>query len=89
MAELKLSERQRQVMQYLIDGLTLKEIAEALGISMGTISKYTQRARQKTGARSLYRAIAILLAAGLLTAPALDTPAIPRPTGGTNQETEP
>ncbi len=59
-----LSPRQRLVMQYLVDGVSFKVIADKLGIGHGTAKKHAMRAREKVGATSLYQCIALLVARG-------------------------
>lgn len=55
------------VMQLLVDGMSLKEIAHGMGIRLGTAQKYFYRTVAKTGAKSKYQCIAILVAAGIVT----------------------
>ncbi len=64
---IKLSPKQREVMQYLVEGMSLKEIAYQMGIRLGTAQKYFYRTVAKTGAKSKYQCIAILVAEGLVT----------------------
>lgn len=59
-----LSPQQRRIMQYLVDGLTMKEIQVEMSIKLGTIRKYLQKVRKKTEAKSLYQCIAIVVAIG-------------------------
>lgn len=61
-----LSPRQRLVMQYLVDGVSFKDVADKLGIRHVTVKKHAIRAREKTGAKSLYQCIAILVARGVI-----------------------
>lgn len=61
-----LSPRQRVVMQYLVDGVSFKEIADKLGMQYSTAKKHAIRARQKVGAKSLYQCIALLVAQGVI-----------------------
>jgi DNA-binding NarL/FixJ family response regulator len=61
-----LSPRQRVVMQYLVDGVSFKDIADKLGIRHVTVKKHAIRAREKTGATSLYQCIALLVAHGVI-----------------------
>jgi RNA polymerase sigma factor (sigma-70 family) len=49
----ELSPRQRNVMEFLIDGLTSKEIAQQLGISPRTVETYRAFVMAKMGASSL------------------------------------
>lgn len=59
-----LSPQQKIVMQYLIDGYSLKKVAELMSIRRSTIGKYIQRVIKKTEAKSLLHCIAILVARG-------------------------
>ena len=61
-----LSPRQRVVMEYLVNGVSFKEIAEKLGMRYSTVKKHAVRARQKLGAKSLYQCIALLVARGVV-----------------------
>ena len=62
----ELSPRQHAVMQYLVDGVSFKEIADRLGMRYSTAKKHAVRAREKLGARSLYQCIALLVARGVI-----------------------
>lgn len=61
-----LSPQQLKIMQYLVDGLIPKEIAEKLGIRQGTVKKYMNRVLIKTGAQTTYQCIAILAVRGVV-----------------------
>lgn len=61
-----LSPRQAVIMQRLIDGKTLKEIADELGIKAKTVQHHTVRAREKLFARTLYECVAIVVRDGIL-----------------------
>lgn len=62
-----LSPQQKQIMQYLADGLTMKEIQLKMGIKLDTVRTYIRRVRGKVGAKSLYHCIAIVVARGEIT----------------------
>lgn len=62
MTAVVLSPQQTIIFQGLIDGMTIKEIENAMGIKKSTIRKYIQRARLRLGAKTLYQCIAILSA---------------------------
>lgn len=47
-----LSDRERQVVALVADGLTQKEVAVRLGLSFGSAKRYAARAREKLGAKS-------------------------------------
>jgi DNA-binding NarL/FixJ family response regulator len=47
-----LSERETRVVELLISGWALKQIAYHLGLSEGAVASYAHRARKKLGARS-------------------------------------
>lgn len=59
--------REREVLRLLVDGLTDKEIAQALCISSRTVSKHVAGLREKLGAPSRTAAAAIAVRDGLLT----------------------
>lgn len=59
-----LTERERQVLDYLIEGATNKEIARELGISHRTVELHRANIMEKTGAKSLSRLV--LMAVGHL-----------------------
>ncbi len=57
-AEAVLAPRERQVLDELVRGLLYKEIADALGISMGTLHTYIRRIYEKLHVRSRAQAVA-------------------------------
>jgi DNA-binding NarL/FixJ family response regulator len=57
----ELSERERQIAVFLVQGMTNKEIAEQLFVSTETIKSYVARILRKLGARNRVQA-AVLLA---------------------------
>ncbi|MCY1254224.1 PAS domain S-box protein [compost metagenome] len=56
-----LSSRERQVSQFLLSGLTAKEIAKELSISPRTVEGHRERVMMKLGATSYAHLIALLL----------------------------
>lgn len=60
-ASLSLSNREAQVAQLLVDGLSNKEIAKSLGIADITVRLHLRRVFRKLGARSRTDAVRILL----------------------------
>lgn len=48
----RLSKREVEVIRYLMDDLSQKEISMKMGISSKTVSSYICRAREKVGVRS-------------------------------------
>jgi DNA-binding NarL/FixJ family response regulator len=56
--EAKLAPRERQVLDELVRGLLYKEIADTLGISMGTLHTYIRRIYEKLHVRSRAQAVA-------------------------------
>jgi two-component system, NarL family, nitrate/nitrite response regulator NarL len=61
MASANLSNRETQVAQLLVDGLSNKEIAKALGIADITVRLHLRRVFRKLGARSRTDAVRIIL----------------------------
>ncbi len=59
--------REREVLRLLVDGLSDKEIAAALGITRHTASHYVRVIRGKLGAPSRAAAAALAIRAGLLS----------------------
>lgn len=53
-----LSEREREVLERMVEGLTQKEIAETLFISASTVNKHVQRVYEKLHVRSASAAVA-------------------------------
>ncbi len=56
-----LSPRERQILAHASKGLTDKEIAVKLGVSLTTVRTYWERLRQKTGATNRASAVAIFV----------------------------
>ena len=61
----ELSDRQRQVMEFLVDGLPNKAIAKRLGISPRTVETYRALVMAKTGASSLAELVRISIMLGI------------------------
>lgn len=61
----ELSERQREVMLLLVDGLSNKEIAQKLGISPRTVETYRAFVMAKTDAQSLADLVKMAIRAGM------------------------
>lgn len=62
-----LTERQRQVLSLLAEGLTYDVIAERLTVSYGTVSTYASQIIERLKARNSSHAVAIGLREGLIT----------------------
>jgi DNA-binding CsgD family transcriptional regulator len=65
-AAAKLSARQRECLRLAADGLTSREIAQALQISPRTVDQYLQQACERLGARRRTQAIAVFIELTLL-----------------------
>lgn len=59
MPEAKLTEREGVVLQWLLRGVSNKEIAVGVGISARTVQKHLQHIYQKLGVRTRAEAIAL------------------------------
>lgn len=64
-----LSVREREVLAHVLDGLTNKEIARRLGLSVKTIEAHRAKIGQKLGTEHLPGLIRVALAAGLMADP--------------------
>ena len=62
----ELSEREREVLRAMVDGLAKKEIAERLDISVHTVDTYTRRIYKKLHVNTLGGAVARALREGLV-----------------------
>jgi two-component system response regulator NreC len=60
----QLSQREREVLALMAQGLTAEAVGEQLGISVETVRTHTRNAIRKTGARNRVHAIARSLVAG-------------------------
>jgi DNA-binding NarL/FixJ family response regulator len=63
---LDLSDRERQIGELLVEGLTNKEIAEQLFLSTETIKSYVARILRKLGARNRVQAAVLLTRSGVV-----------------------
>lgn len=70
----RLSNRERQVMQGLLDGLPNKLIAHRLGLSTRTVESFRATLMEKLGVRTLSAAVRIALLANLAPLSELDDP---------------
>ena len=61
-----LSNRERQVLVLLAEGLTREEVANALSISPYTVREYAKNSMLKLGAHNIVNAIAIALRGRLI-----------------------
>ena len=61
-----LTERQRQILAYTIDGLSAEEISKRLSLSPFTVNEHLDAVRRKLGAANRAEAIAIALKKHLL-----------------------
>lgn len=59
--------RQIEVVQLTADGLSARQSAQRLGLSVRTVEAYLAAARKRTGAASTAELIAKMTAAGILT----------------------
>ena len=62
----ELSEREREVLRAMVDGLAKKEIADRLDISIHTVDTYTRRIYRKLHVNTLGGAVAKALREGLV-----------------------
>lgn len=62
----RLTEREYQVVEALASDMALKQVAEHLGLSIKTVEKHVSSVKTKTGARTLYAAVARVLAESLV-----------------------
>lgn len=63
---LELSPRQRQVVQLLAQGKTVKEIADALDLSVTTVEHHTKRIKQRLGLHGTAELASYALQHGLI-----------------------
>jgi len=59
-----LSPQQAVIMQHLVDGLTIKEIAVKTQLAIVTVRRHINKSRKKFGARTQGQAIAFVVARG-------------------------
>ena len=62
-----LSPQQTIIMQYLVNGFTVKEIANQMSLASVTVRKHVNKAKKKVGAQTHDQAIAIVVARGDVT----------------------
>lgn len=62
-----LSPQQIIVMQYLVNGSTIKEIAGLMNLARGTVRKHVQKTKSKLGAKTHDQAVALVVARGDVT----------------------
>ena len=65
-SDVELSEREREVLRGMVDGLAKKEIADRLDISIHTVDTYTRRLYRKLHVNTLGGAVAKALREGLV-----------------------
>ena len=64
--------RPLEVLRLLADGLSTREVAEELGISIKTVESYKTQLFRSLGVRSRAQAVAVALSSGLLRSSAVD-----------------
>jgi DNA-binding NarL/FixJ family response regulator len=67
-----LTQRERRILSYLVDGLTKAEIAERLGVSQHTVRTHQQNLHRKLGVHSRLELMRLASAHGLLRSKDLD-----------------
>ena len=65
---ISLTPREREVVYYLGQGHTYREISESLGIGVGTVKKYISKAIEKVGAKNSVHTVRILCDQGFFQA---------------------
>jgi DNA-binding NarL/FixJ family response regulator len=71
----RLSERERQVLKLLAQGLRYQDVAERIGVSVKTVETYRSRLKSKLGFTSREDMVRIALESGVLTAADPEAPA--------------
>lgn len=56
--DVELTPREREVIGFVAEGLTTKEVAELIGLSFATVRTHVEHAREKLGARTRTEAVA-------------------------------
>lgn len=69
-AKIELSARERDVLRYLAEGMSSKEIAELLGLSVRTVENHRASITRRTGLRSVAQLTLHAVRLGLIEAPA-------------------
>ena len=57
-----LSPQQTAIMQHLVNGLTVKEVASVMNLATATVRKHVNKARRKLNAKTHTHAIALAVA---------------------------
>jgi DNA-binding NarL/FixJ family response regulator len=65
-SELRLTEREREVLELLAAGLRLEVIALRLGIGLETVRTHVRNASERLGAANRTQAVAIAIRRGLI-----------------------
>lgn len=68
----RLQRNQRQLLQHLIDGRTVEEIARDRGVERDAVLGTARRIRRRLGARSTAHMVALAIGRGLVKLPAND-----------------
>lgn len=58
--------RQKEVMRLISDGLSQREVADKMGISLSCVEKYISQVRERTDTRSLCQAVKVLVKEGVI-----------------------
>lgn len=64
--QLRLTARERDVLELLADGLRHEQIAERLGIGLETVRRHVRNAAERLGAANRTQAVAIAVRRGLI-----------------------
>lgn len=72
-ADLQLTGRELEVLELVVDGLRDQEIADRLGIALGTVRAHLGAAREKLGARSRVDVAVRALRSGIVALKPLET----------------
>lgn len=67
-----LSAREREVLRFLAEGMSSKEIADSLGLSVRTVENHRAHIVKRTGLRSIAQLTLHAVRLGLIDAPAVD-----------------
>jgi two-component system NarL family response regulator len=62
----RLSPRQQELLRHLITGLTLKEAALQMCVSVNTTKRYMKDIRERLGAQTKEQAVALAVSGGLV-----------------------
>ena len=69
MITMPLSPRQLQILQFMVEGKSQKQIAGLLHLHPDTISDYVRRAKRRLGAQTSYQVIAFCVVYGYVNVP--------------------